>query len=87
MPEETEEVSATSLLCKFTCTSVTLNDDNDDEQSIVLTALYDQDLSGMDSAFSKYTPSGRLEAYITNPKVKGFIVKGKKYFITITEAE
>lgn len=36
--------------------------------------------------FWKYTPSGSMEMYITNPSAAGFFEKGKEYFLDFSRA-
>lgn len=37
--------------------------------------------------WSKWTPSGSFQMYVTNPQVFGSFEKGKEYFIDITPAK
>jgi len=40
-----------------------------------------------DAQFHKYTPSGKLEMFVTNPNVLAKMELGKSYYVDFTPAE
>lgn len=83
MPEKQERPKPLSAICKFRCESVTKTTYGETPK---LVAQYDQDLEE-DRRFSKATPSGTLEASISNENVFGFFQPGKCYYLTVTPAD
>jgi len=70
-------------ICQFRCVAVTHHEYN--TETVKLAANYDQSI--VDQSFSNATPSGGMEFTVTNEKVHGQFKPGKKYLITIAEAE
>jgi hypothetical protein len=69
------------IRCKFKLTSVTPQDYGN--AKIHMEASYDNSIPE-DQQFSKYTPTGHLEALINNPHALEQLVTGQDYYIDIT---
>lgn len=69
--------------CKFRCESVQKIDGAEPAENITLRASYDD--SPENKVWSKYTPSGSFQMYVTNPAVLGRFVQGKDYYLDISE--
>jgi hypothetical protein len=50
--------------------------------SVVMVPVYSEE----NREWSKYTPSGELKLYISNPALEGAFQVGKEYYLDITEA-
>lgn len=71
-----------SLQAKLRCAHVTHGINQESPSLDAVTATSEEN-----KAWSKYTPSGRLELAITNPAAFGFFEPGAEYVITIEKAE
>lgn len=58
---------------------------NPGTEEVKLNAVYGKDGSA-NKQWSKYTPSGSLEAKIDNPEAQAFFKAGKEYIVDIREA-
>lgn len=58
---------------------------SDGVNTVVLTAQYDPNQEE-DKAYSKATPSGRIEMQVDNPPAREFFKAGKTYYVDFTEA-
>lgn len=72
------------VTAKFICNAV---EDKPDYQAkeIKMSAVVGGDGKGNES-WSKYTPSGNLTMWITNPDAFNQFEKGKEYFLSFEEA-
>lgn len=81
-----------SVKAKFTCTSVephTNKEGQTEGKSIGMSAVvaYGADGNRKDEneSWSKWTPSGTLQIYITNPDAFEQFEQGKEYYLTFDE--
>lgn len=74
--------------CKFQITSILPAYPNNEPDSpprrVVFETRYDIDIAE-DQAFTKYTPSGRLDVIIDNPKVTDQLKVGDNVYLDITK--
>jgi len=68
--------------CKFKCTMATQH--GSDALEVKLEAVTSG--SEENKTFWKYTPSGQLSMWISNPAVFGQFVVGQEYYLDITPA-
>lgn len=73
---------------KFMCNEVAkvYNGYGDPAERVKFHPVYGSPEKPANAEWSKATPSGSLELYITNPGAHGAFVPGKEYFLDITEA-
>lgn len=58
---------------------------SNDGVEVTLNPVYSNDPSNPNYTFSKYTPSGSVKLFITNPDAYGYFEFGKEYDATFTE--
>lgn len=71
------------IRCKFQVTVVELTNDPDTKR-VRLDAQYDTSIPE-DQSFSKWTPSGSLNAMISNPAALAQLTVGKQFYVDLTE--
>lgn len=72
------------LVMRMQCTNV---EPTKYQDSIRLDAVYSDNPEDPNYSWSQATPFGNLTATISNPTARGFFTQGKKYLISIQEAE
>lgn len=69
---------------KFTVSSITTYQ-NTTDVTVKLNPVYEDNKE--DNHFSKYTPSGEIVMYVSNPPVVEFMPVGKKFYVDFTPVE
>jgi hypothetical protein len=59
---------------------------NDGGGTVVMEPRYDPFIEE-DARFRRYTPTGRIELQMTNPRSREFMSLGKKLYVDFTNAE
>lgn len=76
------------IRCKVQVASVTRNMDNQAEVESELVTLYPVTSGSEENkAWSKATPSGRIELLVTNGDAHGLIVRGRSFYLDFIPAE
>jgi hypothetical protein len=82
-----------SVKAKFKCTGITAQTNNEGQtegKSITLNAVVAYNADGgrndENETWSKYTPSGTLNMYISNPGAFEQFEVGKEYYLTFEQA-
>lgn len=70
---------------KFKLTSITAHDGNGDARSFTFYPVQDDGIPENQS-FNKWTPSGELKIYVTNPQVIQEWKLGDSYYLDFTPA-
>lgn len=77
-----------NILCKFEVVGLIRNDEH--TQNVRLMAVtekpFDKDGNSDDNLFARWTPTGSLDLFVTNPDVIGFFVGGERYYVLIQNA-
>lgn len=83
MEEQQEQASSeiSTVKAKFAVTGV-----NRLQGSEIVTAIPVTSGSEENKSFSKFTPSGKLEMYITNENLFGWFQPGEELYLDITKA-
>jgi hypothetical protein len=76
-----------TIRAKFVCQSVTKDEDASDPTERVCLGAVTADGAGDNAEWSKWTPSGSLQLWITNPGAHGAFEPGKQYYLDITQVE
>ncbi|AID18334.1 hypothetical protein PPF1_21 [Rhizobium phage vB_RleM_PPF1] len=77
-----------SVRAKFRCFGITHQPSNDPSvvyAKVELMPVYEQE--GANKQWSKATPSGKIEMFITNPAAVEWFEQGKQYYVDFTPAE
>lgn len=67
-----------NVICKFRCDEVAIQTQG---RRVTLNAASGEG----NKSWSKWTPSGKLDFFVTNPDVFDAFEPGKEYFITLAE--
>ena len=74
------------MRAKVTVEKVTVTQSGEDVTFRPVIGKLGADAVDEDNTYSKYTPSGELRLFITNPALFGKYKPGKKFYVDFTEA-